>query len=572
MRSRSKIAAGGLILGCCALIAVGALELKTAPSPDPASLLPEGALLSIQAKDFGSLLHDWNNSEEKRSWIQGGNFQSFSRSRLYERLSQAQDEFSTVATVAPDATLLESVAGQESCLGVYDIGKLEFVYITRMNAAKIESTPLWLVRNKFEHRSEAGSDFYVRKDSASSRTAAFASRGGWLILGTREDLVAGVLDRLAGKDEHNLAAESWYAEAVKQAGEPGELRMTLNLAKIVPSPYFRSYWIQRNITEMKEYSSAVSDLRREGAVYREERVLLRREATVAGAQADVKSVAALVPDDSVLSLAQSSPDPEQTLNVLKEELLERRAKGATSSQTEAPAIATGENAGSASQLDAAIDQAPAKIVQADPFQSLRTLLAAARPVAMMRCYSTGPAEGGVFVSLHTAVALEAHDDWNSQAVQNALTAALAPRLTVGEMGVRWNKRTTAAGDSLALNGAVELFLKSEGKFLLLATDQELLEKMLSRLHKAGAAAGGEAVTYSAAFHPSQEQSNYMQLMRQLDHAGRGQENGGNGDAPSFFAGNIGSLSQAFARLDSEQIDERDNGSLVRQTVTYRWRQ
>jgi hypothetical protein len=38
--------------------------------------------------------------------------------------------------------------------------------------------------------------------------------------------------------------------------------MTLNLAAIVRSPYFRSYWVQQNITEMKQYTAALSDLYR----------------------------------------------------------------------------------------------------------------------------------------------------------------------------------------------------------------------------------------------------------------------------------------------------------------------
>ena len=39
---------------------------------------------------------------------------------------------------------------------------------------------------------------------------------------------------------------------------------------------FRSYWIQRNITDMGQYSAAISDLTRSGREYREERMLLRK--------------------------------------------------------------------------------------------------------------------------------------------------------------------------------------------------------------------------------------------------------------------------------------------------------
>ena len=53
--------------------------------------------------------------------------------------------------------------------------------------------------------------------------------------------------------------------------------MALNMEKIAVTPYFRTYWIQHNITEMQSYGSAISDLYREGATYREERVILPKK-------------------------------------------------------------------------------------------------------------------------------------------------------------------------------------------------------------------------------------------------------------------------------------------------------
>ena len=290
MKRRLWISAGVVLLGCGAVFAVGALEQAFKPKPELPALLPEGALLSIEARDFASLLRDWNTSEEKRTWLVSNNHAAFSNSRLFGRLSQAQDEFSAAAGLPVDGGLLDKVGGKESCLGLYDIGNLEFVYLTRLDEPQIESTPLWQTRGKFEQRTEAGTAFYVHKDAQSSRIAAFAAKDGWLILGTREDLVAGVLDRLAGTASHNLSTEGWYAETVKQAApDRGDLRMVLNLDKIVRTPYFRSYWVQTNITEMKQYTSAVSDLYRSGSSYREERVLLRRAAQTAAKQGDIES-------------------------------------------------------------------------------------------------------------------------------------------------------------------------------------------------------------------------------------------------------------------------------------------
>ena len=554
---------------------------------DAASILPEGALLSTEATDFSALLHDWNGSQEKRAWIAGSDHEAFSRSRLFERLGQAQSEFAETAAVNLDAKMLESIAGGHSCFGLYDIGKLEFVYITRMETSRIEDLPLWQARDKFERRNEAGSDFYLRKDAKSDRQAAFAARDGWLILGTREDLVAGVLDRIAGKTDHNLANEAWYAEAVKQAGERGEMRMVLNLDRIVPSPYFRSYWVQRNITEIKQYAAAVSDLKRDGSVYRAERVLLRREGNKEQVQGDAQPLFALAPDDSTLTIAQSVTDREQLLQSIREDLLEMHPQGEMNSYKTAPEVVNQADAGGASQLDVVIDQAPLIEAHADIYQPLRALLAASEPVHLMRCYSTASNMSDVFVALNAAIVLEARTAWDEDAVRNALTAALASTTTVGKLGAEWQKRSSSAGEYLALSGPVNFYLKTDGNRLFLSSDANLLQNLMLRARKADAESSAENLTYLALFRNAQGRGDFLHLMKQLDRAGsHGMENsnpseegdsadsvkaGASGVAPAFFSGNIASLTRAFTWLDSEQVAEQDLGSKVLQTVTYRWK-
>ena len=575
MKRRLWISISVLLLGCGAVLAVGALEGAFKTTPELPSLLPEGALLSIEARDFGSLLHDWNTSEEKRAWLTSDNHGAFSNSRLFARLSRAQDEFAAAAGLPADEDLLEKVAGKQSCLGLYDIGNLEFVYVTRLDQQAIENTPLWQTRGKFEQRSEAGTAFYVHKDAQSSRVAAFASRDGWLILGTREDLVAGVLDRLAGKASLSLAGESWFVEAVKQAkGERGDLRMVLNLEKIVPTPYFRSYWVQQNITEMKQYSSAVSDLYRSSQSYREERVLVRRAGAAAVSHGDVRALAAIAPEDAAFYAADASPDAENLLRSLRDNLLEARPERQAASYKTAPSAAVAENAGSATQLDTSIDTAPVAARQVDAYAPLRALLAAQQPDASLEVFSTRAPKDGVFVSLQAAMVVSAAQAWDENAVRQALTQALLPGLTTGKLGVNWEKRSSAGGDYLALDGAVPLFVAVNGKLLLLANDSALMEKLMARRQKAGSVEGKDSVTYAALFRHTQEQGNFRRLMAQLDlagHRGRAdQAAASGGDSPAFFSGNAASFSRAFSRLESERIEEKDQGGTVTQTVTYQW--
>ncbi len=82
---------------------------------------------------------------------------------------------------------------------------------------------------------------------------------------------------MSGGKDRTIETEQWWSQSVAAAGSTGDLRMVLNLEKLVPSPYFRTYWVQQNITDLKQYSAAVSDLFRPGKEYREERVLIQKK-------------------------------------------------------------------------------------------------------------------------------------------------------------------------------------------------------------------------------------------------------------------------------------------------------
>ena len=82
---------------------------------------------------------------------------------------------------------------------------------------------------------------------------------------------------MSGKQDRTVESEQWWAQATAAAGEAGDLRMVLNLEELVPNGYFRTYWVQQNITDLKQYSASVSDLFRSSKQYREERVLIRKE-------------------------------------------------------------------------------------------------------------------------------------------------------------------------------------------------------------------------------------------------------------------------------------------------------
>jgi hypothetical protein len=126
-----------LLSPIAAALAAMAFWALAQPAPQPiSSLFPAGAVLYLEAKDFGSLLADWNGSPEKREWLTCANYDAFALSQLYLKLNDAQTQFAGAAGVPPDYALLTSVAGANSAIAIYDIGKLEFLYITHVPTAR----------------------------------------------------------------------------------------------------------------------------------------------------------------------------------------------------------------------------------------------------------------------------------------------------------------------------------------------------------------------------------------------------------------------------------------------------
>src|SRR6266478_766285 len=443
-----KRAAILLLVSIASIGASWAAFRALAPDEPPISrYVPAGSLLYLQASDFSALVGNWNASPHKASWTKSKNYEVYSRSRLFLRLQGAGEQFAAAASLPPDMNFLTQVAGAQSALAIYDIGKLEFLYITKLPSAGAMQSALWQTRAKFETRSAAGVTFYVRRDPESEREVAFAASGDYLILATREDLLAGALQLLAGGKDRTIEAEQWWSQSVAAAGSAGDLRMVLNLEKIVPSPYFRSYWIQQNITDMKQYSAAVSDLFRSGKEYREERVLLKKSMAASNATTEdgataVADLVRLVPADTGTYEVRAISSAADCLEVLETKILAPHRGPAVALQT-APGVqlSSGET-GSSSDLETRIDQAPLKTpVSSDAATSLKDLFQKAQVRAILQVQATERDKDGVFVRIHSGVAFVAAADWQETSVRSALVDFLRPSLTTSSLGLQWEPKS-----------------------------------------------------------------------------------------------------------------------------------
>ena len=555
------------------------------PSSSLAAFMPTGPLLYLESPEFAKLVNDWNNSKEKQKWLESDNYQVFSRSRLFLRLQEAQSQFAVAAGAPPDMVLLDSLAGGQSALALYDIGNLEFLYITRMPSARAVQSALWTAREKFEPRKAADIPYYVRTEPEKNRLVAFATSGDFLLLATREDLMAGALGLLSGKSVVNLADENWYKNAVAAAGPAGDLRMVLNLPLLVKSPHFRSYWIERNVTELKQFSSEVADVHRSATEIREDRVLLKTnppaeaESRATAPGAAMADVLGMVAGQEGVYRAWRDPTADRVFDLLEQKVLIPRVGPGVASQIAPAAALNAGQAGIESDLETRIDVAPLQGTAGAPgVEALKKLLNVAPLEAVLEFHSLRPAGQMAFIEPHSAILIRSSANWDSQVVRDTLRTAVRDLWTTSQIGVNWMEDREGRARYYQLNGLAPLSIAVEGPNLMVSNSADVLKSLLGGRPPVGHATesrGAEPrqnLVYAAGFQHAAERERIVTMMRLIEmppgQAG-GIMPGQAGREPAFFSENLASLSQSLESIESESLLVEDRGPLLVQTATYR---
>jgi len=562
-----------------ALLAAGAgyVFLQTnPPRPNLPGFMPGGALLYLETPDFTHLLQDWDSSQVKTEWLASADYAAFSRSNLFSKLHDVYTQYGQAAGFAPDLAGVIGMAGTNSALALYDIHDVQFLYVTRMPDAVLAKSPLWALRDRFQQRQAGGVSFYLRSDPASKRTVAFASTRGYLLVATRDDLVAQALELLAGTSLPSIAADRWYRESTAAAASPGELRLVMNLELLVKNEYFRSYWIQRNASQVRRYWAAVADVTRASDAITENRVFLRSSDAAASAQpattAPISSLAALAPPDAGFYRATPVADAGAASALIIEKLIAPQAQAGRDERIAPWAASPDIHAGTEADLETRIDEQPlpADTGLAGATAAIRGVIEKTGARGELLVESSAPASGP-FVEMHAAIVLDAAQDWDAGAVRSALSGAAGRLWTTSQLGAEWAGAAAGSHTVERFNGLGTLLLVANGRRLFLANDAGLIAAVLDRTAVQPAAGG---LSYAAASRHAREHADFVRLTTALDFTVPAQNTGfarfapGDG-APPFFSGNMASLSGVLSNVSEIRVTSRDQGALTFETVVYR---
>ncbi len=520
--------------------AVWLVAQNAAPPPSPLPHFPPGAMLTLDARDFGHLLREWNASQAKKDWLDGDAYRQFAVSRLAQRLQEAQQEFADASKAPIDMTLLEQLAGDRAALALYNPGDLEFLFVTRMTEARFAASLLGRQRANLSPRNASGTPYFVATNPASKRVVAFSIRGEWLIAGTTEALVAQCLQRMAANTNNGLTSEDWYARAAQAAGPQGELRMAANMDALYSSPHFRSYWIHRNRADLFPFSATISDLDRQSNQWTERRVLIRKQATTATPvnAANWPPLLRAVPAMAGLYRAWLQPDPNFAAALLTHKFFNPTPGSGPYTET-APSIAEVVEAGGETDWDDRIDEAPFVAGATRPdVTRLAQYFAKAQLTGLVQIQGTRDSPGNVWIHQDTGLVLTRAGNWNAAEVQSEL-ANLGPATVLNAI---------------------------DGNRLLIANTPALLAAMRTDTSNPAPANNAQ---FTGVFRHRIERDRFTRWMDRIGQPTYVAPAQGQQRQPQFLGDVIGSLSQSLRNVAEQAVATADNGDRLSQTIVYR---
>ena len=369
---------------------------------------------------------------------------------------------------------------------------------------------------------------------------------------------------MAQAQRPSIASESWFNDAVKAAA-PGanRLRLVYNLKRLIATPHFRSYWIQRNSGDLREFSSGLADLEQSSGEFREHRVMIRGTPGTAVTDESAEGRAlALVPDDAGFYRVWSKPGAALVERAMAEKIFVNTALAGVAANN-APAVATQAEAGNEEDLETRIDEAPlADDRDATTFRALRALLDKTSIGAMLEVSSTGVDATQVFTGSKSAIALLAGSAWDANAVRQALGSA-AVSIWSNRTGAEWR---AGANGIQELEGLGRISIAIDGRWLVVANAPDMAAEMFARRNRPASEGG----IYAAGWRHARELPDFERMFRLIDFpqipAGAAPEQE---RQPMFFSENLASLGRTLGRVQSASIVVHDAGTMLRENLVYR---
>jgi hypothetical protein len=575
-----------------------------------AGVAPRGAMVYIQARDLSALMKMWTASAARKQFYDSKSFTSFSKSHAYLKLQDRKKDFETALGFGLDESRLAELAGTASAVAVYDIGKLELVFITEVARERAIATAMFKQAPQFQERSSDNGAYYVRDVTTDggrlNQQFCFAHAAGKLLVTTSEGLMIRALANAKSAGTDSLLADVSATAELAKGFASHDVTMWLDQTRLNRSRHFNNYWIHHNVGALAGIETGLIDLRFTTAGLAEQRWFKTAGATQS---------AGTLTNEQANALIKFAPADTQLIELRGEsatnDLLSKKVSQALFGKLPDESAAVGEvpdysrdtstegdedvRVERYRRLDQRFDKdvddeqatkpvsqrteppkSPVEQPGARFEKSVTALLANVSPAGYSKMVRSKLEAAKPFVTFERAIVIEMRSEQpiDRAALERAITNEMRERFVVTgvEPGLSWQEESQVRylAQSLLDQGAA---YSISGKYLVLASSKDFARDILRAASSAAATKVEGTFDYYGVVRVADAKPVFDKLMSKLD--GKVEESAAKTDDEEettevkFFSENLSSFIAATSVREFRARRQTDGAVIVEQ-VFYSW--
>ena len=568
----------------------------------PAADFPRGAIIYTQFTDLSAFVKLWNESQLKQNYLESENFAQFENSHLALKLASRWQEFCDAGGFSIDLDAISSISETRAAIAVYDIGRLDLVFIAPVNDEIFAASQFFQNQSQFEQtKLEDGTVFYSKNVEADrgrqKQKIVFANTQGRFILATSEKLLFQTLATISGKNvKSSLAAEPAF-KVLSEKVKPHTATVWVDQAKLNDDYYFKHYWLSGNVEDLKKFRAGMFDFEINDEKWTERREFLLTEkqsgSTEEIDQSEAKRLSAMLPDDIPFYKLQTAANNPGLVNAAVQntlfDSLERQHKTNDSSRNRqsfgyenfysSKTSYRGDYSYLDNDYDKTIDDAEDAGITEETDDSpqidrkkkiadeLQTALAPALPQFVLTAQQPEILSAPLFAEFRKAaiLTLRAPQNVNREKLETALAEKLKNQLTIADSAavLNWETKTENNQQWRELNlpmlgWGISYAFKNDR--LIFSNNAELLKSIIFSEKKPVETPVESRFDELTVIRPGEHRQFFEQLMGSL--AGENTAD----PASDFFAGNIGSLLNIGSDVSRIEINRKTSAANLHEEI------
>ena len=230
----------------------------------PAEDLPREALVCVQVADLPAFIKLWNKSKLREKSVSSAYYQDFTKRHLGLKLASRWEEFNAASGFPLDLETVAGLANNQAAIAIYDIGKLDFVFIAPVSDEVFAATRFVRNQDKFaEETLDDGTKIYRAAVDANrgrqKQELIYTNAKGRFVLATSEKLLVQTLNNINGSNNENRLIDEPLFKSLSEKVEPHSVTIWVNQAILNDNYYFKRYWLMLDAGNLKNIRAGILD-------------------------------------------------------------------------------------------------------------------------------------------------------------------------------------------------------------------------------------------------------------------------------------------------------------------------